>query len=693
MANTAVYTNNGCNTEDVTQCESMKRIQMVLEQSTSSTNNNENKEQSLIKIESVINDNYTTTHLMNDYNHIKYHHKVDNNANEFAKVYSYFKQNTHVICNIHNCKYIDKHYMDRSKIICQCIDSYENCYKSQENCIFNLISKIHVYFFHDINRLPTQEKQNIAQQHLNNSSNHDQKQKITNLKRKYIEPTHCIDFQAIQQLLSQHNIPIDVNQIQVACVKYKDKNQFINDLIDAYYSTSDQILPLENEISVNHLPQDHQIRQQIYGILLFKYIRKHELNNDNFVRIAEEIIVTSYPQLNIEFDIDDFIEIARNENLNGKIFIKGHSCFKNSTRFAKLFESISGYTKKTFAQIYVKLNQWSIDPNVIHNTKIKNLNCNVSATPNNVQDNKENTIEQVSIEDDIYKIGKRFFYWKSMKTHPLYIEAKYSDLKTELLQSDVIGSDFNVNMYNHLYMECKMILKSDIAQSINGNGYFQQIYNIKLCAPFSGIHLMALKLYTDYTNLCSILCSTLRSENKNKICEIANWAKLLCECVQCYGTSLNASKCKRYYRGVQNVFTFTMFVTRFNLPTSTTTDFNQAVEFCVNGLVLELQHYRNTYDVFKFDCYALSDYDTERETLFFGGNTVLQISCIWQPFKTKWISYGKYMIAIDAILRMIHGVTIKNHKILENKKHQQTMYELLNHIFCDFNGKKSMLKK
>eukprot|EP01084_Bolivina_argentea_P104019 186302_1 len=628
IANTDVYTNNNCNT-DVTKCESIKRIQMVLNVSTLSTNNNENKEIPVTKLESFINDKYTIIQLVNDYDHIKYGHKVDNDDNEFAKVYAYFTQNTLTICNIHNCKYIDRHYMNRSKLISQSI-SNEN--SSRDNCIINLITKMHVYFIHsyDINRRTVKEKQNIEQQHSKHVANNDEKQindnlldnnmikitlpKISKTKSrlkidayaKYIESTHCIDFQNIHQLLSHHNIFIDVKQIQIAFIEYENKNQFIHDLIDAYYSTSDRSLPLENKISVNHLPQDYQIRHQIYGILLFKYIRKHELNNDNFVKIAAEIIKISYQNI----DVNEFTQIAIKQNLNGKMFIKGDSCFKNSVNFAKLFASINGYTKKTFTQIYVILNKWYIDPNV---QNIRSTKIDVSATQSTLEENKQNTMEQGSIEDVVYKIGTRFFYWESMKNHPLYIQAKHSNLKTELLQSQVIGSEFDPNMWNQLDTECEIDLKRDVVKIINGNGYFQQIYNIRRSAIFSASHLMGLKLYTDYTKLCSILCSTLRSENKNKICQIANWIKLLSECVQCYGTSLNASKWKRYYRGVQNVFTFTMLVTRFNLPTSTTHSFLQAVQFCDDGLVLELKHYRNTYDVFKFDCSALSVFDIEKE--------------------------------------------------------------------------------
>eukprot|EP01084_Bolivina_argentea_P007296 13713_1 len=133
-----------------------------------------------------------------------------------------------------------------------------------------------------------------------------------------------------------------------------------------------------------------------------------------------------------------------------------------------------------------------------------------------------------------------------------------------------------------------------------------------------------------------------------------------------------------------------MFAARFNLPTSTTTNAFLAMDkfSSVDGLVLRLCKYRQIYDVWKLDCSALSSFDEEAETLFFGGNTVLKISSICKYVK-KWTWYTKYIEPINAILRLIHGLSlkIKGRVILSKNKDKQTMYELINHLFC-----KSILK-
>eukprot|EP01084_Bolivina_argentea_P265870 450800_1 len=517
---------------------------------------------------------------------------------------------------------------------------------------------------------------------------------------KYIEPANESDHQqqqpgsndvnlkAIHRLLANNNISVEYNNLQASFGNYKDKNELINDLIEAYYSTCDQILSTTNQILLAHLPDNYDIRHCMYGLMLFEYFKNEHLNEQNFVKIATKIICKWYPDI----DVSEFAKCALNNHINGKMFISTNTCFKNSVQFAKLFKAIKGYKKKHLTQIFVKIKKWNPDP---IKAKVTNTHSNEKYDVKHKQDceNKQNEIKPKDYieEDDIYKIGTKYFYWDSMKHHPHYIHAKYFNFKVEMIQSKLFGSDFDVKMWRHLTNECEILLQTDVVKRITSNGFYRSIYKIEPSLPFSIQHIMALKLYTDYTKLCNMLCSILRVKKQMKICQIANWVRLLTECVQCYGTSIKLNKNKQYFRGVNRELKFSMLVTRFNLPTSTTTNFDQATRFCDDGLVFELMYYRDRYDVFQFDCSILSGFDIEKETLFFGGQTVLKISCIWQ-YVGEWIGYRKYMLPIDAILRMINGVTIDKHRILTNSKHQQTMYELLNHILCEFNSKKSMLK-
>eukprot|EP01084_Bolivina_argentea_P281646 481924_1 len=130
-------------------------------------------------------------------------------------------------------------------------------------------------------------------------------------------------------------------------------------------------------------------------------------------------------------------------------------------------------------------------------------------------------------------------------------------------------------MYN-----CGMIMQNSAInlkntskiKTIVSNGFRKAVYGICKNNPIDLQHLLAVKFYTDSSKLCDMLTTTLRSTDVKRISQIANWAKLLTESVQCYGTALKRGKKHKYYRGISKRFQFEMIAMRFNLPTSTTTD-------------------------------------------------------------------------------------------------------------------------
>ena len=102
---------------------------------------------------------------------------------------------------------------------------------------------------------------------------------------------------------------------------------------------------------------------------------------------------------------------------------------------------------------------------------------------------------------------------------------------------------------------------------------------IKVNEPYDEEHLCALKLYTDFNDLCAAFCAILRRGDPKEIAQIANWTKKLTETVQCFGSSLSGDK--MYYRGVKRTFMFITIVSRFNLPMSTTSSvkYRQCLHF------------------------------------------------------------------------------------------------------------------
>eukprot|EP01084_Bolivina_argentea_P060246 110076_1 len=210
---------------------------------------------------------------------------------------------------------------------------------------------------------------------------------------------------------------------------------------------------------------------------------------------------------NCGFDIDDFQQIAMNNHINGKIFIKGSPLFKTSANFAKVFQSMKGYNRKSIATIYVKMNRWKFQSIQV---ELKNNHAELhQLEPKEINNADDDKTDDHDNETSIYDIGTRFYFWDSVKHYKHYIQAKHYSLKHEILKNKLLT--FTVKQWNYLYKECETEIKTDIVKQIACNGLYQPIYKIEKSTPFSTEHLFALKLYTDYSVQCKTFCSTLRS--------------------------------------------------------------------------------------------------------------------------------------------------------------------------------------
>ena len=102
------------------------------------------------------------------------------------------------------------------------------------------------------------------------------------------------------------------------------------------------------------------------------------------------------------------------------------------------------------------------------------------------------------------------------------------------------------------------------------------------------------------------------------------------------------------------------------------------MEFATNyGLILKLGPHEakneNDHLAMKFDCAVFSDFQEEKETLFFGGDTKLKIEGIIQWARGKWRAYDKYMEPINAFNHLIHGKSLKGQAILTMKQHRKPL--------------------
>ena len=97
-------------------------------------------------------------------------------------------------------------------------------------------------------------------------------------------------------------------------------------------------------------------------------------------------------------------------------------------------------------------------------------------------------------------------------------------------------------------------------------------------------------------------------------------------------------------------------------------------------MLLKLGQYLKKYEVNKFECAAFSCFPDERETLFFGGETVLKIKGALQWVDGVLMKYDRFMEPINAFSRMMNGLSLKEQEILKKKKSQRTMKVLIKDI-------------
>eukprot|EP01083_Nonionella_stella_P077623 212056_1 len=322
-----------------------------------------------------------------------------------------------------------------------------------------------------------------------------------------------IDFHSLCEIMRKHKVhDIGIHELRSAFGAYADGNKkdaLIADTIDAYYCSNDELLPSSNAISIASLCGDCTRRRAIYEIILFHYFEKQDINNANFIKIAEKLLATHYPDI----DVALFHAIATTANINGKMFIQGTPEYKNSLKFAKIFKSIKD-KKKDFTNLYGKIkSNWDRMELAMEKAEMNDDDAKIEIQHDESKHNRNPPTDQ-SEPQDVYEIGTQFYYWDSHRHHKRYIRAKYSHLKDETLNNAV--RRFDVSQWKLLQTQCQTDNDSDAARNIKSNGFWKKTYQIAQSTLLSMHHLAALKIYTDHTTGSKLYCAALRSANPQR---------------------------------------------------------------------------------------------------------------------------------------------------------------------------------
>ena len=287
-----------------------------------------------------------------------------------------------------------------------------------------------------------------------------------------------------------------------------------------------------------------------------------------------------------------------------------------------------------------------------------------------------------SMIDPSYTFG----YW--------YVAPKYHSMKDEVTQ--FAENKLSIIQYKNT-MRSALLKFSSMSKHIRGASEQWEIAcEIPRNSPITLQHIIAITLYTDFTNLSSEFTTSFRKLSSSESDEslksrhraFGHWARLLRESVEVWGTPFcDALQHKVFYHGINKQMVFPGFKQKFCSPTSCTLSLEVAAGFANssgydNGIVISIKN--NNFAISFFDCKPWSRFPWELEVLFVGGFQAMEINGLITINDGK--SYSKY---IEAIQRF-QIVMIQNERISEKitKENVQIIDQLFDIVLQSENDTK-----
>ena len=341
---------------------------------------------------------------------------------------------------------------------------------------------------------------------------------------------------------------------------------------------------------------------------------------------------------------------------------------------------------------------------------------------NNVSVFREMTKRMIlerSLKSSLYSPGVRYLYWNiyrgnkekrrkvfQARTKPAYeenrgytlgqwfVEKKYENLKEEILNNLVLAlsaRQFAVTLQKAMDKLSEWRDRGKQPRCVKI--WWRESYGIAEGDEISVEHIVAILLYTNFSDLCYLFSATYRKtheyeEDEDMLLrhrEYGNWGKLLREAVECFGTSMGRSSVKTFFHGVSSTLIFNSTSIRLCGPVSTTCSmftisfhsislpltFTRSL--CPNtllyqysgfhiastifgsgGLVLSLIN-DNSADSIYFNCTPWSDFVDEDEKLFIGGLTCFDFKTIRNMSTTPVANYKLYIEAMTMFHYMVEA--------------------------------------
>eukprot|EP01084_Bolivina_argentea_P002115 3891_1 len=199
--------------------------------------------------------------------------------------------------------------------------------------------------------------------------------------------------------------------------------------------------------------------------------------------------------------------------------------------------------------------------------------------------------EEENEYDTDFSFGMYLNYWETNVQNSVI--PKYESLKDELLSNNICK--ISQENYYKLYEQCAALhkIKAYQIKAQHTEPYNKQ-YNVSVGSEISINHLIALKVFTDFTSISNSFrkgCRKYNTESMQQFIErnreIAEWCRYLKESIIFFGESMHN---KTVYTELENKLIFSSLIQHFECPISTTKDLPVALTFSGgSGIVLELK--------------------------------------------------------------------------------------------------------
>ena len=235
-----------------------------------------------------------------------------------------------------------------------------------------------------------------------------------------------------------------------------------------------------------------------------------------------------------------------------------------------------------------------------------------------------------------FDFGIYLEYWRPDRKN--YVKPKYQSLKEELTKNR--HQKMSEQQFDELRQICEQYLVLDFKANFIGRG--NEICHIPSGSAITIAHLMAMKIYTDFDDTqrefkrhCRRIYKGESVESvMERNSEIANWCRLLRECVMFWGKTMK--KKDVFYCGLTGRLVLNSKHQRFECPLSTTKSFDIAQRFTdgATGAILMLK--RGSGKTRYLDCSRISQFSSEEERLFMGSTLKIKGILICNGDTGKW---------------------------------------------------------